>query len=220
MQRRAISMPTTEAHAPGASRDSGSALVVVLLLGVLLGALGTSAALVADVDTLVASNHRDGLVVRYAAESAADVVLQELMQAADWTPALAGGATSVLAGPLVLPRSSGGAAVDAAVLTALLQQETYGGDPWAADTPRWRLFAWGVPGGDLPFAGLSDQVFVLVWLSDDIAETDGDPLVDTNDAVVLRARAIGPRRSQCDVQLVLARSAPGIVRRVSSRVIR
>lgn len=222
MWRRGISMGTTDVTTGSLAdvRESGSALVVVLLLGVLLVALGTSAAVLADVETLVASNHRDSLVVRHAAEGAADVVVQELAQAVDWTPALSGSASSVLAGAFVLPRSSGGAAVDAPTLTATLQQATYGGGAWGADTPRWRLFAHGIPGVDLPFSGLSDQVYVLVWLSDDIAESDADPWVDTNDTVIVRARASGPRRSQCDVQLVITRASPGVVRRVSSRVIR
>jgi hypothetical protein len=222
MWRRGISLGTTDPitePVPDA-RESGAALVVVLLLGALFVALGTSAAVLADVETLVASNHRDSLVVRHAAEGAADVVVQELAQVADWTPALSGSVSSVLAGALVLPRSSGGGVVDAPTLTATLQQATYGGGAWGADTPRWRLFAHGNPGVDLPFPGLSDQVYVLVWLSDDIAETDADPSVDTNDTVVVRARASGPRRSQCDVQLVITRTSPGVVRRVSSRVIR
>lgn len=222
MWRRGISPGTTDPFTgpvPG-GREGGSALVVVLLLGVLLVALGTSAAVLADVETLVASNHRNSLVVRHAAEGAADVVVQELAQAVDWTPVLSGSGSSVLAGTFVLPRSSGGATVDAPTLTATLQQTTYGGGAWGADTPRWRLFAHGIPGVDLPFSGLSDQVYVLVWLSDDIAESDGDPGVDTNDTVVVRARASGPRRSQCDVQLVITRASPGVVRRVSSRLIR
>jgi hypothetical protein len=222
MRLHAISTVTTDRCVPPAAgvRDEGAALVVVLLLGVLLLALGTSVAVLADVETLVASNHRDSLIVRHAAEAAADVVAQELAQAANWTSALTGSVSSLLAGPLVAPATSGGAVVEAATFTALLQQMTYGGGSWGADTPRWHLFAHGVPGVDLPFAGLSGQVYVLVWLSDDIAESDGDPQVDSNGTVVVRARALGPRRSQCDVQLVLARAAPGIVRRVSSRVIR
>jgi hypothetical protein len=222
MWRHGISMGTTDQIIEPAAdvRESGSALVVVLLLGVLLAALGTSAAVLADVETLVASNHRDSLVVRHAAEGAADVVVQELAQAVDWTPALSGSVSSVLAGTFVLPRSSGGAVVDAPTLTSTLQQVTYGGGAWGADTPRWRLFAHGIPGVDLPFPGLSDQVYVLVWVSDDIAESDADPWIDTNDTVVVRARASGPRRSQCDVQLVITRTSPGVVRRVSSRVVR
>jgi hypothetical protein len=81
------------------------------------------------------------------------------------------------------------------------------------------LFAHGVPGADLPFAGLSGDAFALVWVADDITESDGDPSTDDNGVVVVRARAMGPRRSQADVQVVVARVAPGIVRRVSMRLV-
>jgi hypothetical protein len=199
--------------------DGGSALVVVLLLGVLLAAVGTSTALVADIEIMVASNHRDALGVRYAAEGAADFVVQELALLPDWTPVLNGGRRSVLAGPVVLPLSAGGTAVDAAVLTSSLQQDSYGSGVWAANTPRWRLFAHGVLGADLPFAGLPGDTFALVWVADDITESDGDPSTDDNGVVVVRARAMGPRRSQADVQVVVARVAPGIVRRVSMRLV-
>jgi len=220
---RAPSTATTDVATSGgvsSAGDSGAALVAVLLLGLLLGALGATVAIVADTDTLIASNQREALVARHTAEAAAEFAIQELSRMGAWTPALTGAASSALAGPLVQPAASGGAPVDASALTTTLQQETYGGNPWGADTPRWRVYAHGVPGVDLPFGGLTDRAYVLVWVSDDIAETDGDPLADGNGIVVVRARAIGPGRSRADVQIVLALVAPGVARRVSSRVIR
>lgn len=198
----------------------GAALVIVLLLTVLLVALCTAVALIADADVSIAANHRDGVVLAHQAEGAAAFAVQELALLADWTPVLAGGVSSRLAGAFVLPPAAGGASLDGPGLTSALQQATYGGSPFGADTPQWRLFGRGVPGADLPFDGLSEQVFVAIWISDDVAEVDGDPGADTNDTVVVRARAIGPRRSQCDVQAVVARVEPGVVRRVSWRVIR
>jgi hypothetical protein len=200
--------------------EEGTALVLVLLLGVLLLAVGTAVALVADIETMVTANHRDVARVRYAAEAAGEVVLQELIPLADWTVVLNGTRSSAMSGPFVLPPLAGRTPVDAPAATAMIQQDSYGGSPWGADTPRWRLFAHGVPGLDLPFAGLPDDMFALVWVSDDIAESDGDPFVDSNDVLVVRARAMGVRGSQADVQMVIARVAPGIVRRVSSRFIR
>lgn len=222
MWRRERSMATTDDSMgnAGTRREEGTALVLVLLLGVLLLAVGTAVALVADIETMVTANHRDAVRVRYAAEAAGDVAIQELIPLADWTVVLNGTRSSVMSGPFVLPPRAGRATVDAPAATAMIQQESYGGSPWGADTPRWRLFAHGVLGVDLPFAGLPDDVFALVWVSDDIAETDADPFADSNGVVVVRARAMGVRGSQADVQMVIARVAPGIVRRVSSRLIR
>lgn len=219
---RAISRATTDtrlAHTPRL-RDDGSALIVVLLIAVLLVAVGMSAALVADVDVMVASRHRDTIGTRYVAEGAADFAVHELALIDDWTPVVSGARVSVMAGRFILPPTAGGTVVDAPAATTVLQQESYGSGRWGANTPRWRLFARGVPGADLPFSGLSQETFVLVWVSDDVAESDDDPETDGNGVVVVRARALGPRRSRADVQVVVARVAAGIVRRVSSRVMR
>lgn len=189
------------------------ALVMVLLLGTLLAAIGLSVALVADVDTMIAGNHRHGLAARYTSEGVADAMVDELASMADWTPVLAGTTSSSFAGPLVLPASLGAEPVDAAGLTAAVQQEAYGGSLWGIDTPRWRLFGHGVPGQDLPFSGLSERSYALVWVSDDVAESDGQPFADTNDTIVVRVRAMGAGRTRADVQIVITRVAPGIVRR-------
>jgi hypothetical protein len=200
--------------------DRGAALVAVLLLTVLLLVLGAAVALMADVETTIAANHRDSVAVARVAEGAIAFAIQELALLDDSTPVLGGGVSSRLAGPFELPRVAGAASLDVVGMTTALQQATFGGGPFGANTPRWRLFGQGVPGVDLPFRGLSDEAFVVIWVSDDVAETDGDPLVDDNGVVVVRARAIGLRQSQCDVQAVLARVAPGVVRLVSWRVIR
>lgn len=231
MRLLATSMPTTDragilghpargARVADPTDDAGSALVVVLLLGVLLGALGVSAALVVDVETTVSANHRLALTVRHAAMGGADVVVQELAVLADWSPALSGATASIMRGPLVLPPEAGGSAVDASGLTAQLQQHSYGAGGWGLNTPRWRLFGHAAVDGALSAPNLGSGVYLLVWLSDDIGESDDDPWTDGNGVVVVRARAIGPRGSQCDVQIVVERVAPGIVRRISSRVIR
>jgi hypothetical protein len=207
-------------HADASDLDGGVALVAVLLLTVLLLVLGTAVVLMADVETTVAANHRDGRVTAHTAEGAIAFAIQELALLDDWTPVLAGGVSSRLAGGFQLPPTVGAPPLEVPAMTTALQQATYGDDAFGTDTPSWRLFGHGVLGTDLPFGGLSAQVFLLTWVSDDVGETDGDPLVDDNGMVVVRARAIGPRRSQCDIQAVIARVAPGVIRRVSWRLIR
>jgi len=217
------SMRTTEAgtRLVVATNDAGSALVVVLLLGILLGALGASAALVVDVETTVSANHRLTLAVRHAAMGGTDVVVQELALLPDWSQALTGSATSMtLRGALVLPSEAGGGAIDGPALTARLQQESYGAEGWGTNTPQWRLFGHDAAEAALPVMHAGSGIYLLVWVSDDIGESDDDPWSDNNGTVVIRARAVGPRNSQSDVQTVVTRVAAGIVRRVSSRVVR
>lgn len=217
----ALQRTTDEVALETASPDAGAALIVALLLTVLLLALGASVSLVVDVDTTIAVNQRGAIETSYAAEGAVDLAIEELAVMADWTPALNGSVTSRLMGPAVLPPTAGGAAVDLVGLTGRLQQAEYAGAPWGADTPRWRVYGRGVPGVDVPaLLGLPDNLFAVVWLSDDVAESDGDPFADENGVVVVRARAIGPRSAQADAQAVIARVATGMVRRISSRMMR
>jgi hypothetical protein len=193
-----------------AKHDEGAALVVVLLVSALLFTVGLSVVLVADVDTLISGSYRDGVIARYAAEAVGDAMVTELAAVDDWTPILAG-ATSAFWGS----SASAGTVVDAASVTAALQQQTYGGTPWGANTPRWRLFGRGDPGHDL-FTGGAPGSFALVWVSDDVAETDGDPLADENDTVAVYVRVWGPGRARADAQRVIRRVEPGVVRLVST----
>lgn len=202
-----------------ADADAGVVLLTTLLLVVLLTTLGAASALLVSVETTAAANHRDRFDVANAAEGLMDFSIQELAMMSDWTPLLTGLAVSRLNGPLVLPLSAGGTALDIAALTTTVQQETFGGGGWGADTPRWRPYGRGAASTVAAIDGLGGHIFGIVWVSDDVAESDGDPATDTNGVVVIRARALGLRRSQADVQAVIARVAPGIVRRVSSRLV-
>lgn len=193
-----------------AKHDEGAALVVVLLVSALLFTVGLSVVLVADVDTLISGSYRDGVIARYAAEAVGDATVTELAAVDDWTPILAG-ATSSFWGSSALA----GTVVDAAAVTTALQAQTYGGTSWGANTPRWRLFGRGSPGDDL-FTGVSPGSFALVWVSDDVAETDGDPFADENDTVAVYVRVWGPGRARADVQRVIRRVEPGVVRLVST----
>lgn len=203
--------------APRVSRaadDEGVALVMVLLVGALLFTVGLSIVLVADIDTLISGSYRDGLVARYAAEAVGDATVEELASLDEWTPILSGAVTSEFWGTSA---ASGSEAADEAAVTAALQQQAYGAAPWAGNTPRWRLFGRGAPDHDLPFTGLSPGSFALVWVSDDVTETDGDRFADGNDTVALYVRVWGPGRARADVQRVITRIAPGIVRLVAAR---
>lgn len=203
-------------------RDDGAALVMTLVASMLLAAIGLSLLVLTDIEATISANHRDAAEVFYAADGAVDHVIQELALPADWDAVLSGGVRSLLAGPLVLPAAAGGGAIDAVRLTNDVQRAAYGAAAWGANTPRWRLFAHG-PAGDLTAGVLPapGRVYVLVWVSDDVGEQDGNVEADSNAVVVVRARAMGVRGSRSDVQAVVARTeTAGIVRRVSWRVMK
>lgn len=198
--------------------DSGMALILVLTATIGLASIGLALLLMTDVEVTAAGNQRDAAEVFHAADGALDYVIQEMALVPDWDDVLSGTVRSRAKGTLVLPVQAGGSAVDAVRLTQEVQQSSYGGSPWGTNTPRWTLFAHGSMARDLGVTGLPDRVYVLVWVSDDIAEADDDPARDSNGIVVVRVRALGVRGSRCDVQAVIARtSTAGVVRKVSWR---
>jgi len=209
---------------PGArafARDTGSALILVLLLTALLSAAGASVMLMSDIDVLAGANRRDAAEVTYAAEAVAEYAVHTLAGQPDWSAALQGGAGLIMSGPLAFPPAAGGGLVDLAAQTTEVQRAAYGSGVWGADTPRWQVFGHGIPGLDLSISGMSPDLYALVWVSDDVTEEDGVATMDGNGMIVVRARAFGRRGSQCDVQIVVARtSVPGIVQRVSSKTMK
>jgi hypothetical protein len=175
-----------------------------------------AALLVSDVDVLSAARHRDAERVLHAAEGALEFVIDELSLVPDWNGPLSGATHSRLRAALVLPAAAGGVVLDAVRVTLALQRASFA-SAWGTDTPEWQLFAHGNVQTDLPLD--VPGVYVLVWVADDVGESDGNPAADSNGTVVIRARAIGPRKSTCDVQAVASRtSQPGVVRVLSRRV--
>lgn len=206
---------------PGRNGEDGMALLLAIATSALLTGIGLGLLLLTDVELTTSSNHRDAAEVFHAADGGIDRSLQELASIANWSDVLAGGATSGVRSPLLLPGAAGGTALDAAALTDEVQRSAFGVLGVGPDTPRWRLFGHG-PAGDLfSMAGLPDRVYILTWVADDAADADGDPQQDTNGVLIVRVRAIGVRGSRCDIQAVVARSdTPGVLRKVSWRAVR
>ena len=72
--------------------------------------------------------------------------------------------------------------------------------PWGANNPRWQLFAHGPLSNLLPTGPRHSPFYVMVWVGDDPAETDGNPPADdatgtnpgSRGTVLLRAESFGP----------------------------
>ena len=62
-------------------------LVLTLMLGVVLAALGSAMAIAAATDTMIAGAHRDGTVLFYAADAAAEFAIGELARS-EWSEVL------------------------------------------------------------------------------------------------------------------------------------
>lgn len=169
----------------------GSALLLVLVLTSLLAALIGTLAPQVMAEWRSVANHARADEVSLAAESAVQLVVEELGRAPSWTAVLAGTAGSSYGGGPLVVALAGGWSVDLAVEGTSLQSRS--DDRTAGpDRPRWRLRAWGDLADLVPLRAPGPWPFVAVWVADDEVDGDGDPERDANDVLQVAALALGP----------------------------
>ena len=173
--------------------EAGSALLVVLVASSLLAAIGLALAALGTVETVIASNQRAGSQLAYAADAAADGVLADLLTLANWSDALNGVASSSLRGHAVPPVGPGEPPVTLVQLTAAVQSEFDAQGSWGANHPQWRLFGHGWLTEFAPMATVDSDEFIATFVADDVAENDGNVLVDSNRRIQINARAMSAR---------------------------
>jgi hypothetical protein len=176
--------------------EEGTALLTTVLLVVLFGALAAAVTIATRTETLVAANFRQAREALHAAEGAAALAVHELASIPDWTPVVSGAVTSTfIDGPAAGARQLPGGDIitlccGAGSVTADVQQRASGGRNWGADTPVWRLFAWGPASRWLGAGRIDSQVYVAVWVADDPHDADGRPDVESNRTIALHAQAL------------------------------
>lgn len=196
--------------------DTGAALVMVLLISVLGVALGVIMLRVADVEVLGAAAQRDGAETLHAADALLEFAIDELARLPDWTPALSGIVRSSFLDSTSRPVSGVAGALDVTVMTSALQAETNARWALGPNAPRWRVFASGSLEQLAGSAGPTVGPYLVAWIADDEAETDGIPWVDANASIRVRTEARGRRGSRRLIEAVIARGAvAGVVRLVS-----
>jgi len=223
------------------ARDArGVALVLAMMAVLLLSALGLALAAATATELMIAANYRTAQEAFYAADAAAERALSELPSVANWDLLFAGSLQSTFVdGPPSGARTlADGSAIDLAQVTnvancgkktactaADLAANLTGDRPWGANNPVWQPYAYGRLAGVAPGTAGSSIFYVVVFVGDDSAETDGDPLRDGADpavnpgsgAVALRAEAFGPRGAHRVVELTASRTdTTGAALKVSS----
>jgi hypothetical protein len=215
----------------------GMALIIALMATSLLMALGVALVLTTMTEGKISANHRDGAEALYAADAAVERAIQDLLLVSDWDAVLAGSVTSsfmdgATTGERTLP---GGRTMDVGQATNMVRcgKLTACGDadlnaitderPWGLNNPRWQLYAAGPITDLLPTVSINSQMYVMVWIADDPAESDNDPLKDglakigcvANDptcvnlgkgVIAMLAHAYGPGGVQRIVETTLART--------------
>jgi hypothetical protein len=192
--------------------EEGAALVIALMSMMLLTALGAAVIMVSNTESRIADNYRNSQEALYAADAAAERVVQDLLMIPRWNDILNGTAKSAfvdgtIGGQKTLP---GGGRVtlccDANTATGQLQAETTTANLWGPDNPSWRLFAWGPVSQLLPGV-VRSPMYVAVWIADDPAEDDGNPAADVNGTLTVHAEAYGPSGTRKVVEVTVARTA-------------
>jgi hypothetical protein len=203
--------------------EAGFAVIVAMMAILLMSALGTALVLATSLDSAIARNFRGATAVQYAAEAVATHGIYELSAVGDWSQVLAGSTRSHwFDNPSGVRVLRDGSRINLTEIHALLNcgrlavcshadmTAATAARPWGPNNPRWQPFAGGDLAALIPAAGVSGFYGVL-FVADDPAETDGDPLVDGSSGnpgagvLVLRAEAFGPGGSRAAVELTLAR---------------
>lgn len=214
--------------------QSGAALVAALAILMLVSVIGLGLVLTTSLEPAIASANEASLSSAYAAEAGLAIAIHELSGIADWNLVLSGQVRSAIlqsSADLRLPLPDGRQA-DAGSLTNLAncghaapctnaELDAFTTDrPWGPNNPRWQVFGHGrldqlVPGDSTP-----PPCEAVVWVGDDPAELDGDPLRDSQPApdgtrrpgagvIVLRAEGFGIRAAHRVVTVTVSRSPAG-----------
>jgi PilX N-terminal len=189
--------------------ERGTALIIALMAMMLLTALGAAVVMVSSTETAISSNYRNGQEALYAADAAVERVVQDLLMIPRWNDILSGTSQSgfVDGSGTTQKMLPGGGVITLTSATNELQSVTDTQNLWGANNPRWQLFAWGPLGDMLPNNQIDSPMYLAVWVADDPAETDGNPLADMNGTLTLHAEAYGPNGSRKVVEVTVARTS-------------
>lgn len=216
---------------PG-SGNRGIALVAALVVMALVSAIGLGLVITTNLEPLAAANYESSWAAFFAAESGIALAAHELA-VADWNLVLAGQLGSSLLDPsgglLDLPDGSRSSVVELTNLAtcghagpcAEAEAAAFTLErPWGPNNPRWRVFGHGRIDRLIPTSAGVPAIEVVVWVGDDPADSDEDPLRDSGVGpwgdrrpggcvVALRAEAFGSRSAHRTIVATVARPDPG-----------
>lgn len=195
--------------------ERGVAVLMALLMALLIGAVAAALVALTTTETLISASFRQGREAAYGAEAALERALHDLAAMPDWSSVLfapPANITSSFDDGEDRPRGPDGRTLDLARLTADRQRDSDlhdGPAIFGADSPQWRLFAHGPPRSLLPLPGLDLPLYLVVWVADDESDGDGDPTVDRNGRLLVRAVAFGAGGARRSAEALVARTDAG-----------
>ena len=183
------------------------ALVVTMMAMVVLLALTGALVPLASTETAIGANHRLAIQALYAAEAALEWAVHELRAAPDWDAVLAVTGRSPLAPSTRRVTLADGTVLDLRDATRRLERAG-AGMASAGRGLRWTLYAQGPLAALVPVDPTNGLLIVAVWIGDSPIESDGDPLRDANDTLVVHAAVFGPMLTHRAVQATIRRRDP------------
>jgi len=230
-----MTMRRHEAGVSGArlAREDGVALIIALMAMLLMSALGLALTLTTNTETRISGNYRSGVEAMYAADAAIERVMQDVLTVPDWNDMLwdgqnnccAGAVTSsftdgppfgvrqTAAGPIDLTQATNMVRCGKVTTCSDLDMNNYTEYPWGPNNPRWQLYAYGPMEEMIPTNTINSQMYVIVWIADDPAENDGNPLVDGSTAdnpgrgvLAMLAHAYGPNGVRRVIEVTIAKT--------------
>jgi hypothetical protein len=222
-----------------ARNEDGIAMIVALMAMSLMMALGLALMLTTTTETKIAGNYRRGSEALYAADAAVERVMQDILTVPNWDDILTGAVTSAFidGSPTGIRTLADGTKLDLSEATNVVRCgkttctaadliELTDERPWGANNPVWQLYAYGPLTDMVPTATINSDLYVLVWVADDPADSDDDPLHDggpppgcdpSTDAtcsagnigrgvISMMAQAYGPDGTQRTIQVTLSRT--------------
>ena len=186
------------------------ALLSALLATTVLMGLGVSIALLGTSEAVLAAHDRTSRAVREASIAAVHLAVADLRRQPAWSAVLAGGVAPLSAAPgrasdgsVAPPSPWGGPVLD---LTQLTVDIAAAADTAGGDAQLWRVYESGGLDGLVQDAS-SVPLYVAVWVADDEADGDGDPLIDSNGILALRSAAFGPGQVRAITGVSLRKTA-------------
>jgi hypothetical protein len=225
-------------------REDGVALMIAMMAMLLMTALGVALVLTTSSETIIANNFRNSGEGLYAADAVLERAIDDLLTVPDWNQLLNGSVQSAFIDgvPSGLRTLQDGSTIDLAQainmancqkVTACSSTDmdlTTSERPWAANNPRWQLYAYGNLNELMPTASVNSAYYVVVMVADDPSELDNDPSKDGivpclnntiptfsgsppvascnpgTGVIALRAEAFGPRGAHKVIEMTVTRT--------------
>jgi hypothetical protein len=199
------------------------AVLSALLATVLLMGLGVAIVLLGTTEATLAAHDRTARSLREASLGVMHLAVADLRAQPSWSGVLAEGIAPVSAlpgrardGSLTPAAPWGGPPLDLRQVTADVAAAA---DTGIGDAQVWRLYEFArLP--DVAGDGASPW-YVAAWVADDAADGDGDPSIDTNGILAIRALALGPANAKAATAVSVRKTShpggPDVVRILTIR---